>query len=105
MPEDYVDIKFSSYDVSILDLAVNMVMEKIDRTDVVIRGPIPIPKKRKLFTLNRSPHVNKNSREHFALFSYFRLLRIIGSNHRLVSSLHDIDLPAGVGVKIKVAGK
>lgn len=100
----YIDIKFCSYDSSMLDRSVRCFMESVDKTDLIIKGPIPLPTKRKVFTVNRSPHVYKNSREHFGVFSYFRLLRIKGSNHLMVGSLHDMDLPPGVDVRIKIYG-
>lgn len=102
MSYTYIDIRVSSFDPSLLERAVCSIMQRVDCSDMTIVGPIPLPTKRRVFTVNRSPHVNKNSREHFALLSHVRLLRIKGSNPRLLSSLSEVGLSAGVDVKIKV---
>lgn len=103
MSEDFIDIKIYSFDVFIIERTVCAIMHKIECSDSKkIIGPIPIPTRRKYFTVNRSPHVNKNSREHFGLFSHIRLIRISGFSKSLINALSEVNLPSGVEVRIKV---
>ncbi|MBL4656325.1 MAG: 30S ribosomal protein S10, partial [Bacteroidia bacterium] len=71
-------------------------------TGAVVNGPIPLPTEKKIYTVLRSPHVNKKSREQFQLCSYKRLLDIYSSNTKTIDSLMKLELPSGVDVEIKV---
>ncbi len=71
-------------------------------TGAVVSGPIPLPTKRSVFTVNRSPHVDKKSREQFELKAHKRLIDILSSGSKTVDALMKLDLPAGVDVEIKV---
>ena len=73
-----------------------------DKTGVAIRGPIPLPTDKKIFTVNRSTFVNKKSREQFELSSYKRLLDIHSSSSKTIDALMKLELPSGVEVEIKV---
>ncbi|MEZ7875878.1 MAG: 30S ribosomal protein S10, partial [Polaribacter sp.] len=68
----------------------------------VVNGPIPLPTHKKIFTVLRSPHVNKKSREQFQLASYKRLLDIYSSSSKTIDALMKLELPSGVEVEIKV---
>ena len=71
-------------------------------TGAIVTGPIPLPTKKKIFTVLKSPHVNKKSREQFQLFSYKRLLDIYSSSSKTIDALMKLELPSGVEVEIKV---
>jgi len=80
----------------------NCVHTTVKSTGAVVSGPIPLPTKRSVFTVNRSPHVDKKSREQFELKAHKRLIDILSSGSKTVDALMKLDLPAGVDVEIKV---
>jgi small subunit ribosomal protein S10 len=93
-----IRIKLQSYDHNLVDKSA----EKIVRsTGAVVTGPIPLPTRKKIFTVLRSPHVNKKAREQFELCTHKRLLDIYTSSSRTVDALSKLDLPSGVEVEIK----
>jgi len=77
-------------------------MKTVKSTGAVVTGPIPLPTHKKIFTVLRSPHVNKKSREQFQLCSYKRLLDIYSSSSKTIDALMKLELPSGVEVEIKV---
>ena len=77
------------------------IVKTVRSTGAVVTGPIPLPTRRKIFTVLRSPHVNKKSREQFQLATHKRLLDIYTSSSRTVDALSKLDLPSGVEVEIK----
>jgi len=78
------------------------IVETVNRTGAKIAGPVPLPTKRTVYTVLRSPHVDKKSREQFETRIHKRLIDIYDSNPQTVDSLMRLDLPAGVDVEIKV---
>jgi small subunit ribosomal protein S10 len=96
-----IEVKFFSYDHSLVDNAVFVVKNSLAGTGVKIRGAVPMPTRRKVFTVNRSPHVDKKSREHFAIKTYKRLVSLSNCDHIVVDRLLKVALPAGVEIKIK----
>ncbi|RLD17261.1 MAG: 30S ribosomal protein S10 [Caldiserica bacterium] len=100
--KDYILIKLQSYDVKILDESVKAIVEEVKKTGAVISGPILLPTKRRLYTLLRSPHTDKKSREQFELCIHRRLIKIISPTPQTIEALYNkVTLPAGVDVKIK----
>ena len=95
-------IKLKSYDHNLVDKSADKIVKTVKATGAVITGPIPLPTHRKIFTVLRSPHVNKKSREQFKLNSYKRLLDIYSSSSKTVDALMKLELPSGVEVEIKV---
>ncbi|MGB1204688.1 MAG: 30S ribosomal protein S10 [Chitinophagales bacterium] len=102
MTTQRIRIKLKSYDHNLVDKSSEKIVKTVRSTGAVISGPIPLPTKRKVFTVIRSPHVNKKSREQFQLSTYKRLLDIYSSTSKTIDALMKLDLPSGVDVEIKV---
>lgn len=100
---DKIRIRLKAYDVEVLDRAVEDIINALKRTGAKIAGPIPLPNKRERYTVNRSPHVDKKSREQFQMQTHKRLLDILEPNPNTVDALKTLYLPPGVDIKIKVA--
>jgi len=96
-----IRIKLIAYDHRLLDLSAQEIVETAKRTGADIVGPIPLPTKREIFTVLRSPHVDKKSREQFQIKTHKRILDIIGPTAKTIDALKKLDLPAGVYVEIK----
>ncbi len=97
-----IRIKLKSYDHNLVDKSCEKIVKTVKNTGAVVSGPIPLPTKNKIFTVLRSPHVNKTSREQFKLSTYKRLLDIYSSSSKTVDALMKLELPSGVDVEIKV---
>lgn len=96
-----IRIKLRAYDHRLLDQSVNEIVSAAQRTGAGINGPIPLPTATSKYTVNRSPHVDKKSREQFERRTHKRLLDIIDPTAATVDALMKLDLPAGVDVEIK----
>ncbi len=96
-----IRIKLKSYDYRILDKSCAEIVEVAKKTGAGVSGPIPLPTKRKVYTVNRSPHVDKKSREQFELCIHNRLIEIKNTTPETKEALTRLDLPAGVEVEIK----
>jgi small subunit ribosomal protein S10 len=96
-----IRIKLQSYDHNLVDKSAEKIVKTVRSTGAVITGPIPLPTRKRIFTVLRSPHVNKKSREQFQLCTHKRLLDIYTSSSRTVDALSKLDLPSGVDVEIK----
>lgn len=96
-----IRIKLQSYDHNLVDKSAEKIVKTVRSTGAVVTGPIPLPTRKKIFTVLRSPHVNKKSREQFQLCTHKRLLDIYTSSSRTVDALSKLDLPSGVEVEIK----
>ena len=97
-----IRIKLKSYDHSLVDKSAEKIVKTVKSTGAVVTGPIPLPTHKKIFTVLRSPHVNKKSREQFQVSSYKRLLDIYSSSSKTIDALMKLELPSGVEVEIKV---
>ncbi len=97
-----IRIKLKSFDHMLLDKSAKKIAETVIATGAKVNGPIPLPTRKKIFTVNRSTFVNKKSREQFELNSFCRLLDITDSNAKTVDALMKLELPSGVEVEIKV---
>lgn len=97
-----IRIKLKAFDHRLLDKSVKEIIEIARRTGVKILGPVPLPTKRELYTVLRSPHVNKKSREQFEIKVHKRLIDIIEPSARTVDALSKLSLPAGVEVEMKL---
>jgi small subunit ribosomal protein S10 len=97
-----IRIKLKSYDHNLIDKSAEKIIKTVKATGAVVSGPIPLPTKRSLYVVNRSPHVDKKSREQFETRSHKRLIDILNSTSKTVDSLMKLELPAGVDVEIKV---
>lgn len=97
-----IRIKLKSYDHHLVDKSAEKIVKTVKTTGAVVSGPIPLPTENKVFTVLRSPHVNKRSREQFQLCSHKRLIDIYSSSAKTVDALMKLELPSGVDVEIKV---
>lgn len=96
-----IRIKLMAYDHRLLDLSAGEIVETAKRTGATVAGPIPLPTKREIFTVLRSPHVDKKSREQFQIKTHKRILDIMNPTSKTIDALKKLDLPAGVYVEIK----
>ena len=96
-----IRIKLKGYDHRILDQSAAEIVESARRTGAQVSGPVPLPTKREIYTVLRSPHVDKKSREQFQVKTHKRLLDIVNPTSKTVDALRKLDLPAGVDVEIK----
>lgn len=97
-----IRIKLKSYDHTLVDKSAEKIVRTVKSTGAVVSGPIPLPTHKRVITVNRSPHVNKESREQFQVCSYKRLIDIFSSSSKTVDALMKLELPSGVDVEIKV---
>ena len=97
-----IRIKLKSYDHNLVDKSAEKIVKTVKSTGAVISGPIPLPTHKRIFTVLKSPHVNKKAREQFKLCSYKRLMDIYSSTSKTVDALMKLELPSGVDVEIKV---
>ncbi len=100
-----IRIRLKAYDDRILDQSTHEIVETAKRTGARIAGPIPLPTTKNKYTVLRSPHVDKKSREQFEVRTHKRLLDIFEPTPQTVDALMRLDLPAGVDVEIKAFGK
>lgn len=96
-----IRIKLLAYDHRLLDLSAGEIVETAKRTGATVAGPIPLPTRREVFTVLRSPHVDKKSREQFQIKTHKRILDIINPTAKTIDALKKLDLPVGVYVEIK----
>ena len=102
MANQKIRISLKAYDHKIIDQSAAKIIETAKKTGAKVSGPIPLPTEKKIYTVLRSPHVNKKAREQFQLCSYKRLLDIYSSTAKTVDALMKLELPSGVEVEIKV---
>jgi len=100
--EQKIRIKLKSYDHNLVDKSSEQIVEAVKAAGAVVNGPIPLPTEKEKFTVLRSPHVNKKSREQFQMCTYKRLVDIYSSSSKTVDALMKLELPSGVDVEIKV---
>lgn len=97
-----IRIKLKSFDHTLVDNSAEKIVKAVKSTGATLSGPIPLPTRVEKFTVLRSPHVSKKSREQFQLSSYKRLIDIFSASPKTVDALMKLELPAGVDVEIKV---
>jgi len=97
-----IRIRLKAFDHRLLDQSAEKIVDTARRTGARLSGPVPLPTEKALFTVLRSPHVNKDSREHFEMRTHKRLIDILEPTPKTVDSLMRLDLPAGVDIEIKL---
>ena len=97
-----IRIRLKAYDHEIIDQSTKKIVETVVRTQAKIRGPVPLPTEKHRYTVIRSPHKDKDSREHFEMRIHKRLIDIVEITGKTVDSLQRLELPAGVDVEIKM---
>jgi len=99
---DKLRLRIKSYDQRLIDNSCRQIVEVLDRSSADIIGPIPLPTEFRKYTVNRASFVYKNSREQFELRVHKRIIDILNPNQRLMESLSDLNLPAGVDIEVKM---
>lgn len=97
-----IRIKLRSYDHNLVDKSAEKIVKTVKSTGAVVSGPIPLPTHKRIYTVLRSPHVNKKAREQFQLCAYKRLMDIYSSSSKTVDALMKLELPSGVDVELKI---
>ncbi len=100
--DNVIRIRLKAFDHRILDQSAKEIVNTAKRTGAQVRGPIPMPNRIERFTVNRSPHIDKKSREQFEIRTHKRLLDIVDPTPQTVDALMKLDLAAGVDVEIKL---
>lgn len=102
MATQRIRIKLRSYDHNLIDRSADRIVRTVKQTGAVISGPIPLPTERSIYTVLRSPHLHKKSREQFEARIHKRLIDIFSSTQKTIDALMRLELPAGVDVEVKV---
>ncbi len=102
IPAQKIRIRLKAYDYKLLDSSVAEIVDTARRTGARVAGPIPLPTVINKFTVNRSPHVDKKSRDQFEIRTHKRILDILEPTQATVDALMKLDLSAGVDVEIKL---
>ena len=102
MDSQTIRIRLKAFDHRVLDASTSEIVNTAKRTGAQVRGPIPLPTRIERFTVNRSPHVDKKSREQFEIRTHKRILDIVDPTPQTVDALMKLDLAAGVDVEIKL---
>ncbi len=102
MANQKIRIRLKGYDHEIVDQSTKLIVDTAQKTGAKVSGPIPLPTDRSVYTVIRSPHVNKDSREQFEMKTHKRLIDILEPTAKTVDSLMRLDLPAGVDIEIKL---
>jgi small subunit ribosomal protein S10 len=102
MPRQRIRIRLKAYDHRVLDQSAVLIVEAAERTGASVSGPIPLPTEIKKFTVIRSPHIDKDSREQFEVRTHKRLIDILEPTSRTVDALMRLQVPSGVDVEIKL---
>lgn len=97
-----IRIKIEGYDHKVLDQSITEIIDTVKRTGAKISGPIPLPTKIERYTVLTSPHVDKKAREQFEIRTHKRLIDILEPSAKTVDALKNLNMPAGVEIRIKV---
>ena len=96
-----IRIRLKAYDHVLLDKSSEKIVQTAKNTGALVMGPIPLPTRKSIYTVNRSVHVDKKSREQFQVKIHLRIIDLLNSSTKTVDSLMKLDLPAGVDIEIK----
>ena len=102
MAQQKIRIKLRAFYHKLLDQSAERIAETAKKTGATISGPIPLPTEKSIYTILRSPHINKDSREQFEMRTHKRLIDILNASPKTVDSLMRLDLPTGVDIEIKL---
>ena len=101
-PQQKITIRLEAYDHTALDQSASDIVETAKRTGARVAGPIPLPTRIERYTVLRSPHIDKKSREQFEIRTHKRLVLISDPSPKTVDSISRLNLPAGVDIRVKV---
>ncbi len=96
-----IRVCLKAYDHKLIDVSAEKIVETAKRTDAKVAGPIPLPTKRRIYCVLRSPHVDKKSREHFEMRTHKRIIDMYDPTQATMEELRRLDLPAGVDIELK----
>lgn len=102
MSQSRIRVRLKSYDHRVIDEAAQKILDTALNTGATVVGPVPLPTKRKDFTVLTSPHTDKDARDHFKILTHKRLIDIMKPTGKTIDSLMHLELPAGVGIEIKM---
>ena len=97
-----IRIRLRAFDAAVIDQTASDIVRTAQKTGASVSGPIPLPTRRQLYTVLRSPHVNKKSREQFEVKTHKRLIDVYDPSQQTIDALMHLDLPAGVNIEIKL---
>ena len=97
-----IRIRLKAFDHAVIDQSTQDIVRTAQKTGAIVSGPVPLPTRTQIFTVLRSPHIDKKSREQFEMKTHKRLIDILDAKPQTVDALMKLDLPAGVDVEIKV---
>ena len=101
-PTQKMRIILKSFDHRVLDVSAQQILETAERTGAKVAGPVPMPTTKRMFTVIRSPHLNKHPREYFELITHKRLIDILEPSSKTIDSLTSLSVPSGVDIAIKL---
>ena len=102
MQRKRIRVSLKSYDHRVIDETCQKILDTALSSGAKVIGPVPLPTKRKLICITTSPHTDKDAREHFEILTHKRLIDIIEPTNKTIDSLMHLELPAGVGIEIKM---
>ncbi|MDQ7779864.1 MAG: 30S ribosomal protein S10 [Planctomycetota bacterium] len=102
MKKQRIRIRIEAYDHKVLDKSVKEIVETAQRTGAKYSGPIPLPTKIERYTVLRSPHVDKKSREQFEIRTHKRVIDVLDPSAKTIDALKSLNIPAGVDIRIKI---
>lgn len=102
MPKGRIRVRLKSYDSRVIDSCCQQILDTAIRTGAKVVGPIPLPSKRMIYAVNRSPFIDKDARSHFQIKVHKRLIDIISPTDKTIDSLTHMELPAGVNIEVKM---
>lgn len=102
MPKGRIRVRLKSYDARVIDSTCQQILDTAIRTGAKVVGPIPLPTDRSVYTVNKSPFIEKNHRDHFEIRIHKRLIDIVSPTDKTIDSLTHLELPAGVDIEIKM---
>ena len=103
MANQKIRIRLKAFDYKLIDQSAAEIVDTAKRTGAVVHGPIPLPTRIEKYTVLRSPHIDKKSREQFEIRTHKRLIDIIQPTGKTIDALNKLSLPAGVDIKIKAS--
>jgi len=102
MPKGRIRIRLKAYDHRLIDATCQKIVDTAIKTGAAVVGPIPLPTKKEVYVVNKSPFIDKDAREHFGLILHKRLIDIVNPTNQTIDSLIHLELPAGVEVEVKM---
>ena len=102
MPKGRIRIKLKAYDYRLIDDTCQKIVDAAIKAGASVIGPVPLPTKKEVFVVNKSPFTDKDAREHFGLKTHKRLIDLINPTNQTIDSLMHLELPAGVEIEVKM---